>query len=156
MKIWIKFFFKKNKRREKRKEKVCSCIVLDEEKSRQNCYTTSPAHLATFYFSSRYLISRLIFKQYPWANRPEYNERSANLQHYQQPCYSFWRILSILWVVSEWNDWKIVLFRLNCFFSWREILMIQFFDVILDFSKETHPYKVYSSGALRLVNRTFK
>ena len=156
MKIWIKFFLKKNKRREKRKEKVCSCIVLDEEKSRQNCYTTSPAHLATFYFSSRYLISRLIFKQYPWANRPEYNERSANLQHYQQPCYSFWRILSILWVVSEWNDWKIVLFRLNCFFSWREILMIQFFDVILDFSKETHPYKVYSSGALRLVNRTFK
>ena len=135
---------------------MCSCIVLDEEKSRQNCYTTSPAHLATFYFSSRYLISRLIFKQYPWANRPEYNERSANLQHYQQPCYSFWRILSILWVVSEWNDWKIVLFRLNCFFSWREILMIQFFDVILDFSKETHPYKVYSSGALRLVNRTFK
>ena len=25
-------------------------------------------------------------KQYPWANRPEYKERSANLQHYQQPC----------------------------------------------------------------------
>ena len=50
MKIWIKFFKKIKKRREKRKEKVCSCIVLDEEKSRQNCYTTSPAHLATFTF----------------------------------------------------------------------------------------------------------
>ena len=91
---------------------MCSCIVLDEEKSRQNCYTTSPAHLATFYFSSRYLISRLIFKPYPWANRPEYNEKSANLQHYQQPCYSFWRIPSILRVVSERNDWKKVLFKL--------------------------------------------
>ena len=155
MKIWIKFLKKKNKRREKGKEKVCSCIVLDEEKSRQNCYTTSPAHLATFYFSSRYLISRLIFKPYPWANRPEYNEKSANLQHYQQPCYSFWRIPSILRVVSERNDWKKVLFKLHRFFSCRKILMIQFFDLILDFSKETHP-NVYSSGALRLVNRTFK
>ena len=84
---------------------MCSCIVLDEEKSRQNCYTTSPAHLATFYFSSRYLISRLIFKQYPWANRPEYKERSANLQHYQQPCYYFSRVPSILQVVSmEMNE----------------------------------------------------
>ena len=35
-----------------------TCIVLHEEKSKQNCHTTSPAHLATFYFSSRYLISR--------------------------------------------------------------------------------------------------
>ena len=132
MKIWIKFFKEIKKRREKRKEKVCSCIVLDEEKSRQNCYTTSLAHLATFYFSSRYLISRLIFKQYP-ANSPEYNERSANLQHYHQPCYSFWRI------PPERNEWKIILFRLHCFFSWQKILTIQIFDLILDFSKETHP-----------------
>ena len=32
--------------------------------------------------------------QYPWANGPEYNKRSANLQQYQQLCYSFSRILS--------------------------------------------------------------
>ena len=46
-----------------------------------------------FYFPSSYSISRLIFKHYPWANRPEKNERSANLQHHQQPRYSFsWKL----------------------------------------------------------------
>ena len=45
-----------------------TCIALvHKDKSRQN-YTTSPAHLATVYFSSKYLISRLIFKRCPWAN----------------------------------------------------------------------------------------
>ena len=139
MKIWIKFFFKKNKRREKRKEKVCSCIVLDEEKSRQNCYTTSPAHLATFYFSSRYLISRLIFKQYPWANRPEYNERSANLQHYQQPCYFFWRIPSTLWVVFTEKEWKIIPFLDMSFLFLTKNRNDPDFGADLGFSKETLP-----------------
>ena len=48
----------------------------------QNCYTTSP------------------LRQDPWANRPEYNETSVNLQSCQQLCYSFSAILLILWVVS--------------------------------------------------------
>ena len=35
-----------------------TCIVLvHQDKSRQDCNTTSPARLAIFYFSSRYLIS---------------------------------------------------------------------------------------------------
>ena len=38
------------------------CIVLvHKDKSRQNCNTTLPARLAIFYFSSSYLISRLVF-----------------------------------------------------------------------------------------------
>ena len=44
-------------------------------------------------------------KQYPKANHPEDNERSANLQHCQQPGYSFSGIPLILWVVStEMNE----------------------------------------------------
>ena len=92
-----------------------TCIVLvHNDKSRQNCNTISPARLATFYFSSRSFISTLIFKQFPWAKRPEYNERSANLQQYEQPCYSLWRIPSILWVVSlEMNENQYIVSFLN-------------------------------------------
>ena len=44
-------------------------------------------------------------KHYPCADRPEYNEGSANLQHCQQPCYSFSGIPSILWVIFiEMNE----------------------------------------------------
>ena len=30
--------------------------LVDRDKSSQNCYTTSPARLAIFYFSSRYIL----------------------------------------------------------------------------------------------------
>ena len=49
-------------------------------------------------FKTRLHLARL--KQCPKAKRLEYNERAANLQHFQQLCYSFSGIPSILWVVS--------------------------------------------------------
>ena len=46
-----------------------TCIVLvHRDKSRQNCNTTSLARLAMFYFSIRYLISRLIFTWPVWSS----------------------------------------------------------------------------------------
>ena len=59
---------------------------------------------------------RLVFdlarqKQYPKANRPEYNERPANLRLCQQLCYSFFGIPLILWVVF------IEIFWIHRFFS---------------------------------------
>jgi len=54
----------------------------------KNFYTTSPSRLARLYFSNTYLISRVLrlhlayLKQYPKANRPEYNEIAVDLQ----PC----------------------------------------------------------------------
>ena len=54
-------------------------------------------------------------KQFPWANCPEYNERSTNVQPCQQPCYSFTRIPLMMWVVSlemnrNWSFFWIVFF----------------------------------------------
>ena len=47
------------------------------------------------YFKTGLHLARL--KQYPKANRPEYNERSANLQHCRQPCYSYlWATVDIV------------------------------------------------------------
>ena len=79
------------------------------------------------------LFNYISYFNYPKANRPEYNERSANLRHCQQPCYSFFGIPSMLWVVP------IEIFWIHRFFSYRKILIIRIFDLILDFSKETHP-----------------
>ena len=52
------------------------------------------------------LFNYISYFNYPKANRPEYNERSSNLQPcHQQPCCSFSGIPSILWVVSmEMNE----------------------------------------------------
>ena len=55
-------------------------------------------------------------KQYPKVNRPEYNERSANLQPCQQPCYSFSGMPSILRVVSMEMSEKYSLFGYIVFF----------------------------------------
>ena len=52
------------------------------------------------------LFNYISYFNYPKANRPEYNERSSNLQPcHQQPCCSFSAIPSILWAVSmEMNE----------------------------------------------------
>ena len=52
------------------------------------------------------LFNYISYFNYPKANRPEYNEKSSNLQPcHQQPCCSFSGIPSILWVVSmEMNE----------------------------------------------------
>ena len=57
--------------------------------------------------------------------RIEYNKSSANLQHCQRPCYSFF-------VIRRYgNEWKIILFfGYIAFFSQRKILMIRIFDLI--------------------------
>ena len=61
---------------------------------------TFPIHIL---MKTRLYLARL--KQYPKASRPEYHERLANLKHFKQPCYTFCRISSILWVVSmEMNE----------------------------------------------------
>ena len=51
---------------------------------------------------ARPVLARL--KQYPIANLPEYNERSANLKHCQQPYYSFSWIPSIVGSCMEINE----------------------------------------------------
>ena len=51
---------------------------------------------------ARPVLARL--KQYPIANLPEYNERSANLKHCQQPYYSFSGIPSIVGSCMEINN----------------------------------------------------
>ena len=52
------------------------------------------------------LFNYISYFNYPKANRPEYSERSSNLQPcHQQPCCSFSGIPSILWAVSmEMNE----------------------------------------------------
>ena len=55
-------------------------------------------------------------------------------------CYSFSKILLTLWGPCFYqNGWKTILFWIHRFFSWRKILMMWIFDLILDFSKETDP-----------------
>ena len=44
------------------------------------------------------------------------------------------------------NEWIIILFWIERFFSQRKILTIQIFDRILDFSKETHPRSISFVG----------
>ena len=79
-------------------------------------------------------------KQYPSTDHPKYSERSASFQHCQQPCYSFSKILLTLWGPCFYqNGWKTILFWIHRFFSWRKILMMWIFYLILDFSKETDP-----------------
>ena len=51
---------------------------------------------------ARPVLARL--KQYPIAYLPEYNERSANLKHCQQPYYSFSWIPSIVGSCMEINE----------------------------------------------------
>ena len=57
----------------------------------------------TSFFKTRLHLVRP--KQCRKANRLEYNERAANLQNCQQPCYPFSGVPSIFWVVSmEMNE----------------------------------------------------
>ena len=37
------------------------------------------------------------------------------------------------------NEWKIIFFCIHRSFSWRKLIMIRIFYLILDFNKETHP-----------------
>ena len=88
----------------------------------QDCYTTLLA-------SRSYLISRLVVIWLAY-NHPEYNERSANLQHCRQPCYSYlWATVDIVGCFYG-NEWKIIPFWIHHFFSQWKILMIQIFDLI--------------------------
>ena len=61
-----------------------------------------------------------------------------NLQPCQQPLYSFSGIL------SKWKtELKIIPFWIHRFFSQQKILtLIRNFNLILDFSKETHPKSI--------------
>ena len=87
------------------------------------------------------LFNYISYFNYPKANRPEYNERSSNLQ----PCRSSAAVLFFLRdtvdIVGRFygNEWKITPFWIHRFFSQRKILMIWIFDLILNFSKEMHP-----------------
>ena len=62
-------------------------------------------HILHVYFKTRVHLACL--KHYPKANRPECNERTANLRPCQQPCYSFSSFYG--------NEWKITPFWILTF-----------------------------------------
>ena len=119
-----------------------TCIVLVTRKKLLHNFTGASCKTLLSndisYFKTDLRLARL--KQYPKANRPENNERSANLQPCQQWCYSSSGIPSILWVVSTEMTVKNNLFSsTSCLFSTKNPNDPDFnFDLISDCFKETH------------------
>ena len=79
------------------------------------------------------LILNLIYFEWRDAENQQYNERSANLQPCQRPCYSFSRIPS-KWKWRKNNP----LLDTSFLFSTKNP-NDRIFDRVLDFSRETHP-----------------
>ena len=107
---------------------------------------TLPALLARVYSSNTYLLAKLS-SSFSYSKVVSLSYKSSTIQWeisktcnivssrvilstgYRRYCGSF------LWKWMKHNPW------IHRFLSWRKIVMILIFDLILDFSKETHPIR---------------
>ena len=102
----------------------------------QNYYTTSPACLARLYFSSTYLIARFVFI---WPVQTSILEIIVRIQ------WKISKLATLLVTVDNVgrfyeNEWKKNPFLDTSFFFLTKNPNDPDFDLILDFSNETHPF----------------